>query len=210
MRRTARIAFLCALAAAWAGCAAPRTAFYTLSPSADAAPPLPAADVAVSVGPVSVPEIVDRPAIVVRTGPNRVSIDEFNRWGSPLEDDIARVVASNLAALLGSPRVAAYPRAAAADGGYRVRIDVLAFESAPGETAVLDAAWTVRNVKDGTRRAGRSTISERTRGGEYSDLAAAHSRALGRMSADIAAAIRSMEGSASYPSIPSTRISRNR
>lgn len=192
MRRPAPLVVLCALAAAWAGCATPRSAHYVLNPAAAAAPA--AADYAVSVGPVSVPEIVDRPQIVVRTGPNQVFIDEFHRWGSPLRDDIARVVAGNLAALLGTSRVSAYPQPEAADVRYRVRVDVASFESAPGEAAVLDAAWTVTRARDGAVRSGRSRVREETREGGYPGLAAAHSRAIAGMSEQIAGAIREMEG----------------
>lgn len=192
MRRTMPVVALCALAAAWAGCATPRSAFYTLSPAAKAAAA--PAGCSVSVGPVSVPEIVDRPQVVVRTGPNQVFFDEFNRWGSPLRYEIARVVAENLGRLLGTPMVTASPLPAAGDAAYRIAVDVIAFESSPGEAAVLDAAWTVRSGKDGAVRSGRTTVREGTQDDGYPALAAAHSRALGKASGDIAGAIRAMEG----------------
>jgi uncharacterized lipoprotein YmbA len=194
MRAPAPLVVLCALAAAWAGCATPRPAHYVLNPVASAAPA--AADYAVSVGPVSVPEIVDRPQIVVRTGSHQVFFDEFHRWGSPLKDDIARVVAENLGRLLGTSRVAAYPQPEAPDARYRVRVDVASFESGPGEAAVLDAAWSVTDARDGAVRRGRSRVREEAKEGGYPALAAAHSRALGKVSGDIAAAIRAMEGAA--------------
>ena len=148
----------------------------------------------VRVGPVSVPEIVDRPQIVVRTGPNRISIDEFNRWASPLRDDIARVVALDLASLLGNPMVTAYPHPEAGEPGYRVRIDVMAFESDARRSGRAGCRMDGpgREGRDAVR-SGRSTVREGVRGPGYSDLAAAHSLALGKMSADIADAIRAME-----------------
>jgi uncharacterized lipoprotein YmbA len=194
MRRPLPFPALCALAAALAGCATPRSAFYTLSPSAAAAPAPSACSV--YVGPVSLPEIVDRPQIVVRTGPNQVFFDEFNRWGSPLRYEIARVVAEDLGSLLGTPMVAASPRPPDGDAAYRVAVDVIAFESSPGEAAVLDAAWTVRSARDGAVRSGRTAVREATGDGGYPALAAAHSRALGAVSAAIADAVRAMEGAA--------------
>ena len=91
MRRLASCVFLFALVVAGAGCASPRSNFYTLNSAAK--PVATRADTSVSVGPVSVPAAVDRPQIVMRLGPNRVAIDEFHRWASPLPDAIARVVA---------------------------------------------------------------------------------------------------------------------
>ncbi len=192
MRRPASCVLLCALAVAGGGCASPRSNFYTLN--ATATPLSTGADYSVSVGPVSVPAEVDRPQIVVRVAPNQVAVDEFHRWASPLPDAIARIVAQNLAATLGTPRVAVFPRPAAAGARYRVVIDVVRFESAPGEAASLDAAWSVRSTRDGAARAGRTTSAEPLPDREFATLAAAHSRAVGRLSADVADAIRALEG----------------
>lgn len=191
MRRFASCALLFGMVAAWAGCAAsPRSDFYTLDSAAR--PAKTGAGYSVAVGPVSVPAAVDRPQIVVRLAPNRVAIEEFHRWASPLPDAIARVVAENLAAMLGTPQVTVFSRPTAAGARYRVLIDVLRFESAPGEAATLESVWTVRSTKDGTIRSGRTTATEPVPDRGYAALAAAHSRALGRLSADIAGAIQAL------------------
>jgi uncharacterized lipoprotein YmbA len=189
MRRLASCVLLFALGTG-AGCASPRSNFYTLNSAAK--PVTTGADYSVSVGPVSVPAAVDRPQIVLRLAPNQVAIDEFHRWASPLPDAIARVVAENLAAMLGTPHVTVFSQPTAAGARYRVLVDVLRFESAPGEAATLDAVWTVRSTKDGTTRSGRTTVSEPVPDREYAALAAAHSRALGRLSTDLAGAIRAL------------------
>jgi uncharacterized lipoprotein YmbA len=64
---------------------------YTLS--AGTGPATTSSNISVSVGPVSIPAVVDRPQIVVATGPNQVRLEEFNRWAAPLQNSIARVVA---------------------------------------------------------------------------------------------------------------------
>lgn len=193
MKRLAVIVTLCTLAALSTGCASTRqSSFYTLSPavkSAEAAK----ANYSISVGPVTVPAVVDRPQIVVRVGPNQVAIDEFNRWASPLQSDIARVVAENLVSMLGTPEVTVFPQTTAANASYRVVIGVLRFESVPGEAATLDATWTVRQAKEDQSRTGRTTLSVPTPGGGYAALVAAHSLALERLSGDVAEAIRTME-----------------
>jgi uncharacterized protein len=192
MKRYATTVILGALAALWAGCASTPSKFYTLSPAAT--PGTATAAYSVSVGPVSVPPAVARPQIVVRVGPNEVALDEFNRWASPLQSDIARVVAENLSSTLGTPRVTVFPQSAtAAVAAYRAAIDVLRFESAPGDAATLDATWTVRGPKEGQSLAGRTTLREAVSEKGYAALVAAHSRALGRWSADIAGAIRTLE-----------------
>jgi uncharacterized protein len=104
MHRLAAAAVLCFLVSLTAGCgSAPSSRFYTLS--AGAAPAATPSSLSVAVGPVSIPAVVDRPQIVVTTGPNQVRLEEFNRWASPLQNGIARVVAENLVAMLGTPRI---------------------------------------------------------------------------------------------------------
>lgn len=178
-----------ALAMALFGCgtSAP-SRFYTLAPTAtgDGAP---AGAYRVLVGPVTIPATVDRPQFVVQVAPNRVDIDEFNRWAAPLSDGISRTVAANLGTLLGTPDVAAWPLANFS-AAYRVTIDVQRFESVPNQAAVLDAVWTVQRTADGATRAGRTVTRKAVADAGFDALAAAHSRALATMSADIAAAIR--------------------
>lgn len=192
MRRSAPCVVLFALVAAAAGCASPRSSFYTLN--ATAKPATATADYAVSVGPVSVPSAVDRPQIVLRVAPHEVAVDQFHRWAAPLPEAIARVVAEDLAGILGTHHVTVFPGRTAAGARYRVLVDVIRFDSAPGEAATLDAAWTVLRAPDGATRAGRTTSAEPVPDREFATLAAAHSRALGHLSADVADAIRALEG----------------
>lgn len=193
MRRLAAITALCALAA---GCGStPASRFYTLSGTASgtAAPAATSSNLSVAVGPVSIPGAVDRPQIVVSTGANQVTIDEFNRWASPLQNNISRAVAVNLVALLGAPRVSLFPQTLSADADYRVAIEVQRFDSAPGESATLDAVWTVRRAKDGKTETGRTTVREAVQEKGYDPLVAAHSRAIARLSQDVATSIRALD-----------------
>jgi len=186
MARTLGLAVACALVLA-AGCSSDPAHFYTLSATATPAPAT--SKLAVAVGSVSVPAAVDRPQIVVSTSANTVAIDEFNRWASPLQDNIARVVAENLVAILGTQRVTLFPQTVTPDVDYRVQIEVRTFESAPGKSATLNAVWTVRRTKDGKTETGRTSAQEKVSDNGFDALAAAHSRAVGQMSKDIADAI---------------------
>ena len=177
------------VAAAGMSCSAtPPSRFYALD--AAATPDgRPAARDAVIVGPVSIPASVDRPQLVVQVAPNRLEVDEFDRWIAPLDDSIARTVAGNLSVLLGTPDVATAPFANF-DPVYRVTIDVQRFDSIQGEAAVVDAVWAVRKGTGGQTRSGRTVAREAVQGEGFDALAAAHSRAIGTLSSDIAAAIR--------------------
>ena len=171
-----------------AGCSTAPSKFYSLSStaSADGTPATPAT---ILVGPVTIPAAVDQPEFVVQVAPNRVQVDEFNRWVSPLSDGIARAVAGDLVVLLGTPEVATAQLANFAPE-YRVTIDVQRFESVQGQSATVEAVWTVRKTAGGQTRSGRTVAREPVNGQGFDALAAAHSQAVAKLSGDIAAAIR--------------------
>jgi uncharacterized lipoprotein YmbA len=178
-----------------AGCASPlKERFYVLGAS-----PMPAAapgglSYRVEVGPVTVPAAVDRPQIVLRVDANRVALQEQSRWAEPLKESIPRVVAGNLAVLLGDAQVATDAQDAAAAADCRVRIDIQRFDSVLGEAATLEVLWRVSLTGSGSGSGaatdGRFRIREPAGGQGYDALVAAHSRALASLSRDIAAEIR--------------------
>jgi uncharacterized lipoprotein YmbA len=189
-RRIANLFSIALVAMAAAGCGPSATArFYTLNSTATAQG-APAASYAVAVGPVSVPGYVDRPQFVVQAAPNRVALDEFNRWAAPLDEGIARVVAGDLAVLLGTTQVATVPLPPGFTPAYQVTIDIQRFESVPGKGVLVDAVWAVRRSAGGDLRMGRTVASDTVEGEAFDALAAAHSRALAKVSGDIAAAIQ--------------------
>lgn len=195
MRRAAAVLALCGLAAVAAGCgSSPPSRFYTLSgTTAGAAAP---SNLSIAVGPVTIPGAVDRPQMVVSTGANQVELDEFNRWAAPLGNNISRVVAMNLGTLLGTPNVSLFPQMLSANTDFRVAIEVQRFDSTPGDSALLDAVWIVRRTADGKSDTGRTTAREPVPEKSYDALVAAHSRAVARLSQDIAAAVRGLGGGA--------------
>jgi len=191
MRARVALAVLCCCVGLAAGCASDPARFYTLSVLA--APGASPSKLAIAVGPVSVPASVDRPQFVVSTGANQVTFDEFNRWAAPLQDSIARVVAEDIGAALGTPRVTLYPQALGTEVDYRVQIEIRTFESTLGKSAAQDVVWSVRKTKGAKTETGRTSVRESVPDSSYEALAAAHSRALARLSQDIVDAVRTLE-----------------
>jgi len=189
--RIARVMSIALLAVVTASCTTTATSrFYTLESTATAdGAPSSSAQGSVMIGPVTIPAAVDRPEFVIQVAPNRVEVEEFNRWVAPLSDSIARVVAGNLVVILATPDVATAPLANF-NPAYLVTIDVQRFDSIRGQAAVLEAVWTVRKTATAEARSSRTTARETVQGQDFEALAAAHSRALAKLSSDIATAIR--------------------
>ncbi len=199
LRATSILAFrtltLLLLAAA-SGCGrSPAVNFYTLAAMAPEAASTAAASHSVAVGPVTLPELVDRPQLVIRVAASRVDILETHRWAEPLKNEIPRVLAENLARLLRPARVSTYGQSASRDAEYRVLVDIQRFESVPGDGVTIEALWSVRRTAVGAVPGkGRSIVREPAVGTGYEALVAAHGRALAAISRDIAQALLEEEG----------------
>jgi uncharacterized lipoprotein YmbA len=166
--------------------------FYALTPligapEADKAAGLGGDGVAVGVGPLQMPKIIDRPQIVSRTGLNRINVDEFHRWAGSIYEDFLTVLAMNLSSLLKTNLVAAYPWEDYFDPDYRVYMEVNQFDGRLGEYALLNITWTItgRQPSD-ILRVQNSVIKEAVQSADYEDLVAAESRILAALSREMA------------------------
>jgi uncharacterized lipoprotein YmbA len=148
---------------------------------------------AIGVGPIKLPEHLDRPQIVSRTSSNQLELAEFHRWAGSLKDDFSRVLAENLSILLATDRVSVYPWRKSVPIEYQVAVDVARFDAELGGNAWLIARWTVFGGRDKkVLFMERSRISETSDDHGYDAMVAAQSRALARLSREIADAIKNI------------------
>jgi hypothetical protein len=184
-----------------AGCRSATTPveFYTLSPLISVAEADKVAgfgdNIAVGVGPLQIPKIIDRPQIVTRIGPNKINVDEFHRWAGSVYEDFLRAVTMNLAALLQSNLVAAFPWEDYFDPDYRIHLQVHQFDGRLGQYAQLDITWTItgREARD-VLLVRKSLIREPVQGADYDAFVAAKSRVLATLSRQIARGLKEAHG----------------
>jgi len=161
--------------------------FFVLAPEPAAAPAVADGPV-IGVGPVTLPEYLDRNVLVTRVGPNEVDPAESYWWAEPLEDQVPAVLAQNLAGRLGASRAVTYPWARTLEPDITVRAVFTRFEADTDGTAHLEAQWWITAA--GSERAGSSALSEPASAAVPDAEVAALSRLLGRLSDEIAAAAR--------------------
>ena len=132
---------------------------------------------------VNLPDLIDRPQLVVRTAGHQVKLSEQHRWAEPLRNQIRRAIARDLDEALDS-------RDALVD--VKVTIDIQRLEVVAGQRVDLVASWHVRPRKS-PAFLGRSSLSEEiaagTQANDYSSMVAAHRRVLRRLSVSLAADI---------------------
>jgi uncharacterized lipoprotein YmbA len=167
--------------------------FYVLS--ADAGVPVatreaPAAPLSVGLGPVELPDVLDRPQIVTRPDPNRVDLAEFDRWGGDLGKDLSRVLAQNLMGRLNTDAVMLYPWSSSRRPDFEVSIQFFRFDGELGKRAELEGVWRLSDTRrDCEPVSRRFRIVETPASSGYAGLVSAISRGVAKLSEEIAAAV---------------------
>ncbi|WP_018412144.1 PqiC family protein [Methyloversatilis thermotolerans] len=165
----------------------PPARLYTLAPE-DVVVSAAAATPTVVVGPVSLPESIDRLQITRRGEGGVTEAPDGHRWAGSMKSEVGRRLALAVARERGLARVVAAPQNSVPSPDYSVPVDVLRFDAEGFSRVTLDAVWSVR--RDGREIAsGRFTRSEAVAAADYPALIAAHGRLLDALAADLARAI---------------------
>lgn len=206
------LVFLCV------GCSSPKTSHYTLSASPIVQAKTDARTVRLMVGPVSLPDSVDQPHLVVNSSNNEIEVFKYDRWAGSLKADVGRVIAANLARELNISNVWSFSQSTQTNFDYQILIDVQNLHSKLGESVFVDVLWTIKpaantnsllvntsEVKSSGKKntaltadigftpkvmMGRSSVFEPVTRSGFDALVAAQSRAFARVSGEIASSIR--------------------
>ncbi|NJO67607.1 MAG: membrane integrity-associated transporter subunit PqiC [Rhodospirillales bacterium] len=134
------------------GCgSSPSTSFYTLASSpleGSAAQVVRPALGVVAVGPVGLPDYVDRPEIVSRSSDYAVSLAPFSQWAGPLDDMVPQVLVEDLTRRLPGTRVVVFPQVSGPNFDYRIAANVTRFDVDTAGLATLSASWQIYQPKD--------------------------------------------------------------
>ena len=182
------------LGLAWAallsGCAGKTEtmSYYSLHvPQASAAAPAGDA-VSVSVGPVTLPDVLKQTRIATGGENGQYRLAEYHRWTGEVDRDMARALAERLSQSLGTENVSLFPWNR--QSRFRVLVDVVAMGGSLGREATLTARWTLLDT------AGEGAVVRRTDAvqplpdAEHSSWVAAQQHNVEKLADEIAAAIK--------------------
>jgi len=200
--RSALIGFSLSLLLGWGCASTPASRFYTLSSlsgpvKAKAEQPL-SQGPTIGLGPIRFPDYLDRPGIVTRSGGNTIEIAEFDLWAGSLKDDFMRVLGENLSILLETDKMLFYPYIGVVPTDFRIGMNLIRFEGAPGDRVVLEATWIVLegpDKKEGVVQ--KSQITEPVSGSDFQALVAAQSRAVEKLGREMAKAVQALPAASS-------------
>ncbi len=198
--------FACAMSLALTGClgSSRPSRFYTLAPlqirnGQGGTPP----DATLAIGPVEIPESIDRPQIVTRTGANELVVAEFDRWGGSLDTEISGALVATVRDRLASQQIAVAPWRSAilssVGPSYRAAVSVSRFDGIPGQSVVLQGRWELIGQSGESLGVREATVTEKIDGASYDALVAAMQKVLVRFGQQMADSVAATTQTAKAP-----------
>ena len=127
---------------------------------------------------------------MTRSGPNGVTVADYERWAEPLDANFQAVVAANVGRLLGSDQVLEFPAQTIVKAGRRVTGRVLRLDVDAAGLAVLEVQWGVLDGAGAVSLPGRvSRYEAPSDGRDAAARVAALNATVTAFSADVAAAL---------------------
>jgi len=145
----------------------------------------------IGIGPLKIADYLDQPDLVTRSSSNQVVKSEYDRWAGSFKNDFMNVLAENIGLLVPTKRIYLFPWRTSVPLDYQVVVDVVRLDGRLGEAAWLVARWSVLGGSEKKLiNMNQSRITEPVTGPDYAALVAAQSRALAKLSQEIAQAIQ--------------------
>ena len=176
------------------GCgSSPPVRYYALSATSTEARQDPDDAAILGLGPLRMPEYLNRSQIVTRGASAEFQVDEFSRWAEPLSLSLHRVVSTNIDKLLDDVVVIAFPYDATirTHVDYRLMGEVGRFDADRSGRVVLEVQWYIAEVDSEIAVAPHRSHYEiqATPSGGHAAAAEAMNKALLLFSQDIASAL---------------------
>jgi uncharacterized protein len=175
---------------------APSVQFYVLEPLSQTAPitVLDTRQHTIGIGPISVPALLERKQIITRHAGNAVEIAEFQQWASPLQDNLLQALTRNISSLQPNNIVRTYPWSVHGTVDLQIVVDIIRFDTTPGESANMEANWTIKNENTHEiLKTGHSVINHSLSDSSYPGTVRALSKLLGEFSRELSLALLKME-----------------
>jgi uncharacterized lipoprotein YmbA len=148
----------------------------------------------IGIGPISLPTLLEHKQIITRLPGNTVQLAELHQWASPLQDGLLQALTRNVSALQSGNIVRPYPWSIHGTVDLQIIVDIIRFDTTPGESANLEANWTIKNETDNTvLKNGHTAISHALSDKSYSGTVHALSKLLGEFSQELSLALLKLE-----------------
>lgn len=141
----------------------------------------------IGVGPVRVPEYLDRPQMVTQAKDGTLNLAQFDRWAEPLSSAIMRLIDEDLALMLVGADIVKFTWNISIPVKYQVTVDVLQMDASLDGNLFLAAQWSIIDLnKKQMIYTKRSEISKPVTPADYFGMRDALSASCAILSTEIA------------------------
>jgi uncharacterized lipoprotein YmbA len=146
----------------------------------------------IGLGPVTLPQYLDRPQIVSRASRAKLNLGEFDQWAAPLKGSVASVLAENVSMLAPTDHIAVYPWPRSTPIDYQIAVDITRFDGTMGGEVLLLARWSIvgNDGKELVKK--KSRFKQQVASPDYEATVTAMSRALEALSREMVGALHSV------------------
>jgi hypothetical protein len=149
----------------------------------------------IGLGPVRIPEYLNRPQMIVAISDNQYRLSEDHRWAERLDQNISLALFKVLPRQLGTDRIVRYPWPQRQVIDYQVGIDILEFNVDASGQSRLIAQWFVKR-KDKSSIDKRSVYQFPASTTDYDVMVKAQSQCLTKLGQEISETLRQLMASA--------------
>jgi len=139
----------------------------------------------IGLGPIRLPEYLDRFQMVVAVSENKYKLIDNHRWAEKLDQNVSLALFKSLPAQLGTDRMVRYPWSQRPGVDFQVKIDILEFNIDQIGQSRLVAQWSIKS-KDKTLLNKRSSFTAEASSTDIDKMVEAQSECLTKLGQEIA------------------------
>jgi len=139
----------------------------------------------IGLGPIRLPEYLDRFQMVVAVSENKYKLIDGHRWAEKLDQNISLALFKTLPSQLGTDRMIRYPWPQRSGVDFQVKIDILELNIDQDGRSQLIAQWSIKS-RDKTILNKRSTFTAQASTTDIDKMVQAQSECLTKLGQEIA------------------------
>jgi len=143
----------------------------------------------IGLGPIRLPEYLDRFQMVVAVSENKYKLIENHRWAEKLDQNVSLALFKSLPAQLGTDKMVRYPWPQRPGVDFQVKIDILELNIDQTGQSKLVAQWSIKS-KDETLLNKRSSFTAEGSSTDIDQMVQAQSKCLTQLGQEIAANLK--------------------
>jgi len=194
--RNIGLVILCFMLISLTGCASKPSTYYLLNPAY--MPKTSKSKVVkpifyLGIGDINIPKYLSQPEIVTRTSTHEIKKAEFNRWAEPLQQNIERVLMTNITSSMPKVQLEQYPWPRTLTVKYRIDVNISEFDTNNNGLSILNVEW---QISDGTTQKvlykHLSVYRQQAHSENYQDIVIAMNQNLDKLSQAIVASVKKL------------------